>query len=170
MSDRCWRCFKESKTLLHIWTCTLIQAFWAQVHEIMTQVFTHSLEHTPAQLLLHHLTTPAHSYGKSLAIHMINAAKLCIPTHLGSPHTLNIHKWLKRISKNAELEELICIVIDTPAKFSCTWTDFNGTGSCQPHKLNVDFQTLDPDSCIISNQGHWASLPYPSDESGRSPV
>lgn len=122
MSDKCWRCSRETGTLLHIWwSCLLLQTFWIQVHEITSQVTTYSLDYTPAQFILHHSSTSAHSYWKSLVVHMISAAKLCIPVHWGSSCAPIVPEWLTRLGNIAEMEELIHIAWDSPSKFSWTW-------------------------------------------------
>lgn len=76
------------------------------------------MERTPAQFLLHHSAHPIQSYRKSLVIHIINAAKLCISLHWGSSHVPPITESLKRIGEIAEMEELTCIAHDSPSKFS----------------------------------------------------
>lgn len=62
--------------------------------------------------------------------HMINAAKLYIPLHWGSPRFPTVPEWLNRIDKIPEVEELIHIARDSPSKFSqiwACWTHFCST-------------------------------------------
>lgn len=49
VSPHCWRCGTEMGSLLHIWwTCPKIQPFWKEVHRIIHQITTYSLDYTPA--------------------------------------------------------------------------------------------------------------------------
>lgn len=78
----CWRCHQERGTLLHIWwSCPPLLHYWSDVHRITTQITSYSLDLTAAQFLLHHSPLPHTSCYKSLTMHMINAAKQCIPIH-----------------------------------------------------------------------------------------
>lgn len=61
------------------------------------------------------------SYHKSLAMHMINAAKLCIPLYWNSSQTPTLKDWLTRIRKVAKMEKLIPIARDTPTRFNKKW-------------------------------------------------
>lgn len=68
--------------MLHIWRkYALLQQFWKEVHALTTRVITYTLDYSPAQYLLHHTTLPKKHYYKSLAMHMIIVARLCIPVH-----------------------------------------------------------------------------------------
>lgn len=63
-------------TMLYMWwSCPILQPFWEQVHSIC-KVTSYSLNYTPAQFLLHHTSLSQHVYNKSLAMCMVNAAKL----------------------------------------------------------------------------------------------
>lgn len=120
--EMCWRCHQEKGTLLHIWwSCTPLRAFWSEVQRLITQVTTYKLEFTPAQFLLHLSSLPHATYHKSLMMHMINAAKQCIPVHWNSIHIPTIKEWFARINRVAEMEQLIHISRDTPTKFSRKW-------------------------------------------------
>lgn len=135
IQDKCWRCYREPGTLLHIcWSCPLIQPFWTQVHAITSQVSTYCLDYTPVQFILHHASSSVHSYWKSLVVHMINAAKLCIPLHWGLPHIPTVPEWLNRIAKISEIEEQIHIEGDSSSKFSWIWTCW--THFCSTEILN----------------------------------
>lgn len=132
LTQHCWRCQTDIGSLLHIWwTCPKIQLFWKEVHRIITQVTTYTLDYTPEQFLLHHSTIPTRSYLCSLAMHMVNAAKMCIPCKWRSPDPPTIADWYKRIQKTAEMEELIHKTKDTPTKFTHTW-------ACWLHFLTTD--------------------------------
>lgn len=120
--ETCWRCHQERGTLLHIWwSCTPMKAFWSEVCRIITQVTTYNLDFTPAQFLLHFSSLPHTTYYKSLMMHMINAAKQCIPIHWNSQQIPTLKEWFTRIHKVAEIEKLILISRDTPTKFSRKW-------------------------------------------------
>lgn len=106
--NTCWRCKKVVGSMLHIWwECTLIQQFWREVHALIIQITTLTLDYGPAQYLLHHSNLPKKHYHKSLAMHMVNADMLCIPVHWRSTDTPSIREWMIRISKIEEIEELI---------------------------------------------------------------
>lgn len=102
----CWRCQDKEDSLLHIWwECPLIQKFWLDVHCHTTQITTPQLDFSPAQTLLHHSTLPTKTYHQSLALHLINAAKMCIPVHWRSPQPPTIAEWIKHVNKVAEMED-----------------------------------------------------------------
>ena len=84
-------------------------------------VTTYTLDYSPAQYLLHHTHLTRPEYFKSLAMHMVNAARLCIPVHWRSTHTPTIGEWFSRISKIEEMEELIYISQERITKFTNTW-------------------------------------------------
>lgn len=121
-SDICWRCHQEKGTLLHIWwSCAPLQVFWREVCRITSQVISYDLTLSPAQFLLHHSPLSHSSYHKSLAMHMINAGKQCIPIYWNSPQTPTLKDWLLRLRKVAEMEKLIPIARDTPTRFHKKW-------------------------------------------------
>lgn len=130
VSPQCWRCETETGTLLHIWwTCPKLQPFWKEVHRLIHQITTYAIEFTPAQFLLHHPSIPKHTYFRSLTMHMVNAAKMCIPDKCRSPDPLSIADWFLCIRKTMEMEELIHQAKDSPSTFtqiwSC-WLHYNG--------------------------------------------
>lgn len=90
ISPNCWWCNEELGLLLHIWwACPLTQTFWEEVlHRLTCKISTLPLDYSPAQLLLHHSSIPISDYFHSLAVHLINMAKLCIPFHLRSQDPL----------------------------------------------------------------------------------
>lgn len=53
-------------------------------------------------------------------MHLINAAKQCIPIHWKSQNIPSIKEWFHRINKIAEMEELIH-TRDMPKKFGIKW-------------------------------------------------
>lgn len=120
--SNCWRCNDNDGSFLHIWwSCPKIQEFWKTIHRYTQQISKIFIEFSPAQLLLHHSFAPRKLYFKSLAMHMINAAKLCIPCHWKSPELPSVKEWLLRIKKIAEMEELIHRAKDSPQTFNKTW-------------------------------------------------
>lgn len=140
--ETCWRCHQDRGSLLHIWwSCPPLQHFWSDVCRITAQVTSYSLELTPAQFLLHHSPLPHSSYYKSFTMHMINAAKQCIPIHWHSTRVPALKEWFIRLQKVAEMEKLIRISRDTPTKFSHKW-------ACWTH-----FQTTDEYSTIMKSPG-----------------
>lgn len=130
--NTCWRCRRQEGTMLHIWwDCERLQPFWREVSVIISHVTTYTLDYTPAQFLLHHTSLSKKKYYKSLAMHMVNAARLCVPIHWRSTHTPTIGEWFRRISKIKEMEELIHIVQERTHKFLFTW-------SCSIHFMTTE--------------------------------
>lgn len=120
--NKCCRCDGEPGTLVHIlWSCPAIQPFWTQVRELTESISTYNLDHSPAQCLFHHSDLSTPYYRKTLILPLLNAAKMCIPRHWGSSHIPTIPEWFTQINKIAEMEELISISRDSPARFSMTW-------------------------------------------------
>lgn len=121
--NTCWRCGVEVGTMLHIWwDCAILQPFWKEVHKLITQITTFTLDYTPAQYLLHHTSLSKRNYFKSLAMHLVNAARLCIPKHWQSTSVPSIGEWCTRISKTKDMEELIHVSQDRTQKFTATWS------------------------------------------------
>lgn len=117
--------------MIHIWwECPLIQLFWQEVNSIISQVTTYTLNYNPAQYLLHHTTLPKQAYYKSLAMHMVNATRLCIPIHWQSTASLSIQEWLTRVARIEEMEELIYTSQERLQKFLtifASWKYFQTT-------------------------------------------
>lgn len=121
----CWRCGSAKGTLLHIWwNCSLIQPFWRAIHRLIAQISTYSPAFTPERYLLHHTPVSSGSYKKSLTIHLINAANLCIPTLWRNTSPPTVQDWIRRVDKIAEMENLICQANDNPTKFNTTWASW----------------------------------------------
>lgn len=99
----------------------LYSNLWKEVHRITSLVTSYNLERSPAQFLLHHSPLSHRTYHKSLAMHIINAAKQCIPIHWKSQNTPLIKEWFGRIKRISEMEELIHIARDSPSKFGIKW-------------------------------------------------
>lgn len=139
ITPNCWRCSERDGSLLHIWwSCPLIQPFWKEVQRIIINITTYQINLTPAQMFLHHSPIPKKDYHHSLRLHLLNAAKMCIPPLWKSSKPPSIVEWFKRIAKVAEMEELIHQSKDTSTKFQTTW-------SCWQH-----FQTTDEYTHLMS--------------------
>lgn len=109
-SKLCWRCDREEGTMLHIWwSCDYPTSFWTEVHKIIMKVTSLPLNFSPAQYLLHYTTLSRREYFWSLAMHMVNAARMCIPVHWRSSKAPTIQEWYVRLNKIEEIEELIHI-------------------------------------------------------------
>lgn len=118
----CWRCNASRGTLLHIWwECPLIQPFWSEIHQLISQITTYTPDFSPARYLLHHTPGSPGSYKKSLTLHLINAANLCIPAHWRHPAPPTLEEWIRRVDRIANMEQLIAQAKDTPTKFQTTW-------------------------------------------------
>lgn len=82
----CWRCNTDTGSLLHIWwSCSKIQPFWKEVHTLITRITTYTLDFNPAMFLLHHSSFHIPAYHRSLAMHLVNSARMCIPPKWRSP-------------------------------------------------------------------------------------
>lgn len=124
--------------MFHIWwDCDKIQPFWKEVHNLITHITTYSLDYTPAQFLLHYTSLGKKTYYKSLAMHMVNAAKLCIPNHWRSKIAPSIKEWLMRISHIKHMEELIYTSQDRVHKFAFTWACWNHFTSSDQYRQYV---------------------------------
>lgn len=118
--ETCWRCRAAVGDQMHIWClCPAIHAYWQQGHVTVNKVI--AFEFTPSLFLLQHATTGPSLPRKSLAVHIINAARMCIQTHWKSTSSTTIGEWLKRLDKVCELEELIYTTQDKYEKFYETW-------------------------------------------------
>lgn len=118
----CWRCGKDTGSLLHIWwDCPVIVPFWKAVHESIIQITTYYLEFSPAQYLLHHTVVPRNQYRKSLTLHLVNAATQCVPLRWKSTSAPTLHDWHLRVQKIDDMEQLIHRANDTHDKYRETW-------------------------------------------------
>lgn len=122
VSPLCWRCNEAHGSLLYIWwCCPLIQPFGKEVHRLTIQITIYSPDFTPVQYLLHHTSIPQSAYKRSLILHLINAAKFCIPIHWKDNTHPSISEWLQRIEKIADMEDLVHQTRETLKKFQKTW-------------------------------------------------
>lgn len=67
-------------------------------------------------------------------MHMINAARMCLPTHWRSAAPPFIPEWLNRINCIAEMEELIYTALDNISKFTATWETWISFKSSQSYQ------------------------------------
>lgn len=148
----CWSCNASIGTLLHIWwECPLIQTYWTEIHRLITQITTYSPDFTPAQYLLLHTSLPQHTYKKSLVLHLINAANLCIPVHwrnTSPPPT--ILEWIQRVDRIAEMENLIHQSSDTPSKYVNIWAGWSHFKSSQAPNTATGFPLTGSEENMIT--------------------
>lgn len=134
VSPLCWWCNKEAGSLFHIWwTCLDIQPFWMEVHCLISNITTY----TPVQYLLHPTSLPQARYQKFL-LHLISAAKMCIPLQWKEKTPPTVTEWTQRVIEIAEMEDLGYQVRETPSKFYKVWACwvhfvYSGVLSQVPH-------------------------------------
>lgn len=108
--------------LLHIfWSCPRLSHFWEQVRLITCTLTGLDLSLDPAVFLLHLPPLPRKRYKASLAIHLINAAKACIPALWKSPDPPSIAAWLARVKETNRMKELTASLHDRLDKYRNTW-------------------------------------------------
>lgn len=113
-----WRCGKEDGTMLHVWcSCPSLQKFWCLVHSQVRSISTCSLDFTLAQFPLHHSLAPIPKYQKSPAMHMVNAARMCILVLWKKSRPPTLWDWYIRIKKICEMEELVHAIQETYQTF-----------------------------------------------------
>lgn len=109
-SDRCWRCGREEGTLLHIfWGCVKIRSFWRIVREVCQNITGMNISLSPAFFLLHVSSIPWMTYKNSALIHLVNAARVCIPPTWKSPVPPSGCMWIQRVNILYRMEELVAI-------------------------------------------------------------
>lgn len=117
--DHCWRCETEVGTLLHVWwSCPRIQPYWRKIHEVISSL---PLEFLPGQYLLHLSKIPSKKYFKSIAMHLINVARLCMPVYWRSAWLSSLKEWALHFDRIATMEELILTSQDKFSSFSAIW-------------------------------------------------
>ena len=122
VSPLCWRCGTAPGTLLHIWwECPLIAAFWKDVHDLITSISTFTPDFTAEQYLLHLSSLPNSVYKGSIVVHLINAAKLCIPIKWLQTSPPRISDWIRKVDHIANMEELISQSKNSCRSFSDKW-------------------------------------------------
>lgn len=116
-----WWCDQKAGTFLHVWWSRLVlQPFWHKTYNKMTVASSPPLEFTPAQHFNFSMI-PKSQYYKSVAMHLISVARLCIPVCWKSTCPPSMQGWLQCITRIARMEELIYTSQDNISKFSHTW-------------------------------------------------
>lgn len=134
VSDRCWRCEREEGSLYHIfWTCPLIRPFWRKVWEIAQHLWGNNLELEPLLFLFHYSSIPRARYGRSVLVHLINAARVCIPTQWRERSPPTIGQWVRRINWTMRMEELSAYQRGKIEKFNQTWATWRAFQSSQEY-------------------------------------
>lgn len=89
------------------------------------------LKFQPAQYFIHHYAIRRSQYLKSLVMHMVNSAKLCISAHWNFTQFPTISEWFVRINKIEEMEEMVHQSPDRMGSFVYTLT-------CSVHYKSTD--------------------------------
>lgn len=143
-SSLCWRCEPDPGSLLHLWwSCTKIQPFWSMIHADITKITSYTLDYTPAQYFLHHSSLPKSVYHKSLALHLVNAARLRISVCWNSISTQTHAEWYHHICQTTEMEELISVARMTPLN----WYACGHAGSTSKSRYMSINHNLLPGQC-----------------------
>lgn len=122
-SDRCWRCDRETGTLLHIWwQCPILETYWIIVRDIMRQITETRITLDAACCLLHISNFPYRRYKKSLTKHLLNAAKALIPLHWKSTQAPLVKEWLQKVAEVCRMEDLLVQTSDDIERYHKTWT------------------------------------------------
>lgn len=107
VASLCWRCGTEEGTMLHVfWTSTKLTPFWLEVAHTIRHLTGVSLEGNPAACLLHISERPIKKYKTSLTIHLLNAAKACIPLCWRSEKPPAKSLWFNKVNELRDMEDL----------------------------------------------------------------
>lgn len=99
VSATCWRCGKETGSLFHLfWTFKCITRFWMDVNTLITKLADLDLSDNPTACLLHLLPVSCPTYEKSLTIHLLKAAKACIPCLFKASSPPTIGQQIARVN------------------------------------------------------------------------
>lgn len=121
-SSLCWRCGQEEGTLLHLfWNCQKIAGFWSSVREVIHQITGIHLQLSPEVFLLHLAPMGMKKYKKSLLIHLLNAAKACIPAFWKQVDPPTVGHWLGRIREIQLMESMTQNIRTSPSTHGETW-------------------------------------------------
>lgn len=97
-SPLCWRCGTQTGTIFHIfWECLVLTPFWRHVVEIIYKLTDVALQNNPAAILLNMTPISSKRYRKSLLKHLLNAARVCIPSAWKQQSPLTVAQWFARI-------------------------------------------------------------------------
>lgn len=119
VSSLCWRCNSTPGTLW--WDCIFIKPFWEKIHNLISYITTYIPDYTAEQYLLHHSSLPNSVYKNSIVLHLINAAKLCIPIKWSQSSPPTISDWLHKVQHIANMEALIHQSKDSSKSFYNKW-------------------------------------------------
>lgn len=130
---------RQNFTLLHLWwSCALIQLFWKQVHNAIKTITGQTPAFTLVQYLLHDSNS---NYGvKSLTMHLINAARQCLPQHWRSQNGTSLMDWRTKVLRIAEIERLIYAARDRISKYIATWAswvEYDTSRRADASKFNI---------------------------------
>lgn len=102
--------------MLHIfWSCQKLEEFWSKVRDIIGQLT--DLGSDPARYLLHLSDLSKCKYRNSMIIHLLNAAKACVPALWKQESPPLISLWLKKIADIHAMEKGITIMQGKEEKF-----------------------------------------------------
>uniref|UniRef100_A0A8C5MAD0 Sleeping Beauty transposase HTH domain-containing protein n=1 Tax=Leptobrachium leishanense TaxID=445787 RepID=A0A8C5MAD0_9ANUR len=80
ISPMCWRCSTEVGTYLHIWwECTVIQAYWKKIRDLIQMTTDVNLDFSPQMFLLLQLPFSLASMKKSVLLRILLVARSLIP-------------------------------------------------------------------------------------------
>uniref|UniRef100_A0A8C5QKS0 Reverse transcriptase domain-containing protein n=1 Tax=Leptobrachium leishanense TaxID=445787 RepID=A0A8C5QKS0_9ANUR len=129
VSPDCWRCQGHRGTFLHIWwDCPIIRSFWEVVWTYIKEVTDLDLPFHPMVALLHVIPLSVDKYVKSVAVHLLNAARALIPRYWKQTSPPTIFDWIDRVEYVRELEELHYTLeqdFDTYFRTWYWWTEFS---------------------------------------------
>lgn len=93
--------------MLHIfWDCLKLRPFWREVTCTIKHLTNVSLEDNPAACLLHLSERPIKKYKASLTIHLLNAARACIPLCWRSENPPSKSLWFTKVNELRDMEDL----------------------------------------------------------------
>lgn len=116
--DKCGHCDAEGGNMLHFWwECLVLQSFWTQTHAIIEMVSTCRLDFSP----LHHTSIATSCYRWFLTLHMVNAAKMCVPVLWRLQMVASLRDGFLRLDRVVEMEKLIYVSQDRYDAVYKTW-------------------------------------------------
>lgn len=119
-SSICWRCGEDTGTLVDIWWhCPHLAPFWHQVRDLIKLI-------TETKIVLHAacclLNISTKRYKNLLTKHLLNAAKVLIPTRWRTTRVPSIVDWLARVSEICEMEDTLAQASDRVDRFHKNWS------------------------------------------------
>lgn len=135
----CWRCGQQEGSMLHVfWSCPVLQDISKQVSEMIFKLINIKLQNDPAAFPLHLAPLSTKWYKKS--IHLLNAAKACIPLVWKQTTAPSISLSFCQINKIQLMEETVAFangIGEQCRKTSFYWTDFIYSSAFQIFMTNV---------------------------------